>query len=157
MCVDGTTGVIICVSVLARDGNPPTTCHTCFAVKEEPHYVTISCTDCFEVMCDTSQYIGFGHGSMDYQHGCYRCIPEMLNAIEYTTKDANEEELSWMEMIAGMGINACARSQKMNKIRKLDIELTEPVTYRVNRPGDRGMYVFTVTPKRFAKSAKGAI
>lgn len=157
MCVDGMTGVIICVSILSRNGNPPTTCHTCRRVKDEPHYVTISCTICFEEMCDTSSYIGFGHGAMEYQHGCYRCIPEMLNAIQYTTKDATKEELDWLDDIAGIGINACTRSQRMNKIRKLDMELSGPVTLRVNRPGDLAVYVFTVTPKRFSKSARGAI
>ncbi len=157
MCVDGVTGVIVCVSVLARNGNPPTTCHTCRAVKEEPHYVTISCTDCFEEMCDTSQYIGFGGGSMGYQHGCYKCMSVMFSTMEYTTSDATPEQLIEMDETAGIGIRSCARARRLHQIFKLYVQLTEPVTQRINRDGSLTVSVFTVTPKRFAKSAKGAI
>lgn len=157
MCVDGMTGVIVGVTTMTKNSNPPTTCHTCCAVKEEPHYVTISCKECFEEMCDTSPYIGFGRGSMEYQHGCYKCMSMMFSTMEYTTKDATAEQLIEMEERAGLGINGCVHARRLNQIFKLYIQLTEPVTQRINRKGDLTVAVFTVTPKRFAKSAKGAI
>lgn len=157
MCVDGVTGVLVCVTTLANKGNPPTTCHTCFAVKEEPHYVTISCKECFEEMCDTSPYIGFGRGSMEYQHGCYKCMSVMFSTMEYTTSDATVDQLIEMDETAGIGIRSCAHARRLNQIFKLYVQLTEPVTQRIDRNGDMTVCVFAVTPKRFPKSARGAI
>lgn len=108
-------------------------------------------------MCDTSPYIGFGRGSMEYQHGCYKCMSVMFSTMEYTTSDATAEQLIEMDETAGIGIRSCAHARRLNQIFKLYVQLTEPVTQRIDRNGNMTVCVFAVTPKRFPKSARGAI